>query len=115
MFNLIFKSSFEMELIDVCASTLYSFICSFQVIYFVFSSSNINNFIFIFPKDTYSMLVNELVTEYQDESLKEKILSGFLQLTPTNFTFNLEKRNRIKFTTKFNEFCIKTYGLLFIR
>ena len=66
-------------------------------------------------KDTYSVLVSELMEQYSDENLKQKIFDGFKSLTPSNFVFNMEKRNRLKFNSKFNEFCIKTYGLLFIR
>lgn len=63
----------------------------------------------------YSMLVSQLVAQYEDDTMKQKIIEGFHSLTPTNFNFNMEKRNRLKFITKFNEFCVKTYGLLFIR
>jgi hypothetical protein len=63
----------------------------------------------------YSELVSQLITQYEDENVKRKIIEGFQSLTPANFNFNTEKRNRLKFNSKFNEFCIKTYGLLFIR
>jgi hypothetical protein len=61
------------------------------------------------------MLVNELVEKYGDEMVRTNIINGFNKLTPQTFNFNLEKRNRLKFNTKFNEFCIKTYSLLFIK
>ena len=61
------------------------------------------------------MLVSQLMEQYGDESLKQKIFTGFTSLTPSNFVFNMEKRNRLKFSSKFNDFCIKTYGLLFIK
>ena len=95
VFNLIFQNSFEIDLFEVSSNALYSLICCYQ--------------------DTYTMLVNDLVAQYDDEQLKAKILSGFQALTPTNFIFSLDKRNRLKFNSKFNDFCIKTYGLLFIR
>jgi hypothetical protein len=92
---MIFRISFEMELAEVYSSVLYSLICSFQ--------------------DTYSMLVGQLVEQYTDNNIKQKILEGFSSLTPSNFVFTMEKRNRLKFNTKFNEFCVKTYSLLFIK
>ena len=62
------------------------------------------------------MLVSKLIENYGEEDVRKKILAGFQALTPAaNFVFNLDKRNRIKFNTKFNEFCTTTYGLLFIR
>ena len=95
VFDMIFRVSLEMELSDVYSSVLYSLICCFQ--------------------DTYSLLVGQLVEQYPDDNIKQKILEGFTSLTPSNFLFTMEKRNRLKFSTKFNEFCVKTYGLLFIR
>ena len=61
------------------------------------------------------MLVNQFLEQYTDESLKRKIFDGFALLISSNLIFNMEKRNRLKFNLKFNEFCIKTYGLLSIR
>ncbi|CAF0887255.1 unnamed protein product [Brachionus calyciflorus] len=108
--NLIFENSIEIELFDLCSNVLYSFICCFPHLFTGF----VNQFI----QDKFSMNLQ----------LKEKIQQGFNTLValPTQFQaisnfeinlsmFNLEKRNRIKFNTKFNEFSIKTYGLLFIR
>jgi hypothetical protein len=61
------------------------------------------------------MQVNELMAQYnEDPNIKQKIIEGFHRLT-NNFQFNMEKRNRLKFNSKFNEFSVKTHGLLFIR
>ncbi len=61
------------------------------------------------------MLVGKLIEKYDEEDVRKKIFAGFHALTPANFVFNLDKRSRIKFNSKFNEFCTSTYGLLFIR
>jgi hypothetical protein len=107
----------------MCSNVLYSFICCFQVKTRLFSRflkyliikreyfKQFNSLI----KDTYRVLVSQLIEQINDDNLKMKIMEGFNNLTPVNFAFNMEKRNRIKFSSKFNEFCIKTYGLLFIR
>lgn len=120
-FQLIFSKCVEMELFDMCSNVLYSFICCFQVKPFFSIIKIFYNYERIFKqfnsliKDTYRVLVSQLIEQINDDNLKMKIMEGFNNLTPVNFTFNMEKRNRIKFSSKFNEFCIKTYGLLFIR
>jgi len=50
----------------------------------------------------WSELVGGLVGQYEDEELRAKIVEGFRMLTPDNLA-------------KFNEFCVRTYGLLFVR
>ena len=105
-FQLIFDNSIELELFDLCSNVLYSFICCFPYLF----------------TDLVSQLIrNKFATGTE---LEEKIESGFkILITSSNQSnfeinlsmFNFEKRNRIKFNSKFNEFSIKTYGLLFIR
>ena len=66
-------------------------------------------------KDKYTELVNMLLTQYTDEQLRNSIISGFQALIPNNFQLNMEKKNREKFVERFNQFCVQTYGLLFIK
>ncbi|RMZ94498.1 exportin-4, partial [Brachionus plicatilis] len=105
-FQSIFDNSIELEVFDLSSNVLYSFICCFPYL--------------------FTDLVSQLIrTKFATSTeLKQKIESGFKNLiTSPNQSnlevnlsmFNLEKRNRIKFNSRFNEFCIKTYGLLFIR
>ena len=67
-------------------------------------------------KETYAELVNELIKQYNsDEQLCISIINGFQALSPNNFHFNLEKKNRSKFVERFNQFSVQTYGFLFIK
>ena len=60
-------------------------------------------------------MVNNILMQFTDQDLKLRILKGFETLTPASLIFNHEKKNKIRFTDKFNEFCVQTYGLLFIK
>ncbi len=95
VFDLVFRRALELELFEVAAAVVFALVCCFGTI--------------------WSELVGGLVGQYEDEELRAKIVEGFRMLTPDNLSLDMQKRSRMRFAAKFNEFCVRTYGLLFVR
>jgi len=91
----VFRRALELELFEVAAAVVFALVCCFGTI--------------------WSELVGGLVGQYEDEELRAKIVEGFRMLTPDNLSLDMQKRSRMRFAAKFNEFCVRTYGLLFVR
>ncbi len=95
VFDMLFRRAFELGLFEVSAGVVYSLISCFRCIWLE--------------------LVGELVGQYEDEELRCRIAEGFRVLSGDSVSFDMQKRSRLRFSAKFNEFCVKTYGLLFVR
>lgn len=92
--QMILLEPFEMDLLDTVADTIFSL-----------SSSNSN---------AYKLLVRQIVETQKDEEARNRLISAFDELTPNDDYFVNNRKNKTRFTDKFEEFVTNARAMLCI-
>ncbi|CAD5117397.1 DgyrCDS6171 [Dimorphilus gyrociliatus] len=92
--QMVLLEPFEMDLLDTVADTIFSLI-----------SSNVN---------TYKTLVRQIVETQKEEEARNRLICAFDELTPNDEYFTNNRKNKTRFTDKFEEFVTNARAMLCI-
>ncbi|KAJ8315064.1 hypothetical protein KUTeg_007214 [Tegillarca granosa] len=95
VFHMLLLETFNMDLLETASTSLFCLICCHQ--------------------EQYKHLVNELLQNQVEPSIKERLLEAFNNLTPASLNMTINRQSKIAFMQNFDQFLINVRGFLCVR